>query len=257
MFNISDEILEEIFPEQINLKSFEEKSSLNPKIWSSSYDLKKIVRRRLYDIAQEFIADVDDMDISVEDIVLVGSIAGYNWSKYSDIDLHIILDYDKLKDYASKEILQQNFDRMKDAWNKKHKILIYGYEVEMYVQDYRSPNASDGIYSIKYGKWVKIPKGGNAIQDRELIKRQASQYLNLIDKYSHMAAECRSKAAAKLILHEVEKIYDEIREGRKEALSTGGEFGAGNIIFKIMRRTDGFDKMQTTKTLLYDKIRSI
>ena len=72
-----------------------------------------------------------------------------------------------------------------------------------------------------------------------------------------MAAECRAKAAAKLILHEVEKIYDEIREGRKEALNTDGEFGAGNIIFKIMRRTDGFDKMQATKTLLYDKIRSI
>ena len=149
--------MEEVFPEQINLKSFEEKSELNPKIWTDRCDLRKIVRQRLYEIGMNFIKNIDDMDIKVEDILFVGSLAGYNWSKYSDVDLHIIVDFEALRKYATPEILKQNFDRIKNDWNQKHQILIYGYEVEMYVQDINEENASDGIYSVKYGKWVKVP----------------------------------------------------------------------------------------------------
>jgi hypothetical protein len=252
-----DDIFEEIYPSQINLKSFEEKESLNPRIWNEDGSLKAIIRKRLYEIAKDFIDNIDEMDIHIEDVLLVGSIAGYNWSKYSDIDCHIVVDYDALKEYASKEILQRTFDQTKDAWNKKHNLLLYGYPVELYVQDVRSGNESDGIYSIKYGKWVKFPKGGNELQQRELIKRQAAAYLNLIDKYSKMAYECHSKKAAEIITHEIEKLYDESIRSRKEALAEGGEYAPGNIVFKVLRRTGAIQKMKDAKTLLYDKINAL
>lgn len=252
-----DDLFEEIYPSQINLKSFEEKETLNPRIWASDGSMKKIIRKRLCRVAKDFMDDIDDMEVRIEDICVVGSLAGYNWSKYSDIDLHVMVDFASLKKYASKEILQQNFDRMKNDWNKKHQILIYGYPVEMYVQDVASQNASDGIYSVKYGKWVKFPEGGNEIQQREMIKKNAAQYLNLIDRYSKMAYECRSKKAAEIIIHEIEKLYDEAISSRREAIAQGGEYAPGNIIFKILRRTDAIQKMKDAKALLYDKINSI
>ena len=104
------QLFEEIYPSQINLKSFEEKETLNPRIWAADGTLKKVIRKRLYEIAKDFIDDIDDMDIHIEDVVIVGSIAGYNWSKYSDIDTHIVLDYNSLKEYGSKQLLQKNFD---------------------------------------------------------------------------------------------------------------------------------------------------
>lgn len=252
-----DDIFEEIYPSQINLKSFEEKETLNPRLWTDDGTLKKVVRKRLYEIAKDFIDNIDDMDIKIEDVVLVGSIAGYNWSKYSDVDLHVLVDYNTLHKYGTDEILQKVFDQIKDNWNKKHEVLIYGYPVEMYIQDVKAQNESDGIYSVKYGKWLKIPKGGNELQQRGLIKRQAAQYLNLVDKYSKMAYECRSKKAAEIITHEIEKLYDESIRSRKIALAEGGEFAPGNIVFKVLRRTGAIQKMKDAKALLYDKMKTL
>jgi predicted nucleotidyltransferase len=50
------------------------------------------VRARLLDIAYDFI-DFLGVDIVVTDVVMTGSLANYNWSEYSDVDLHIITDF--------------------------------------------------------------------------------------------------------------------------------------------------------------------
>ena len=255
--NEFDQIFDEYYPEQINLKSFEEKNGLCPRIWDDECRLKKLIRIRLWQIAKDFIDNIDDMDIHIEDVVLVGSIAGYNWSKYSDIDLHIMVDFDSLSEYGGRIVLKQNFDAKKNAWNEKHNILIYGYPVELYVQDVHETNGTDGMYSIKYGRWIKIPKGGNRLWDKQLIKTQSAQYLNQIDKFAEMAQTCRSKTAARLILKEVEKIYDEIVKNRKYAIADAGEFAPMNIVFKVMRRTGAIQKMKDTKALLYDKINTL
>lgn len=136
MYSITefDAIFDKIYPEQINLKSFESKDNLCPSIWVDN-ELKKSVRTRLYSIAKNFISNLDDnMEIPIWDVVLVGSIAGFNWSKYSDIDLHIIVNYEQIKQYGKRETLKSLFDMKKNDWNSKHDILIYGYPVEMYVQ---------------------------------------------------------------------------------------------------------------------------
>ena len=118
--NEFEQIFDEVYPHQINLKSFEKKDILCPSIWQNA-DLKKIIRQHLKNIAMDFIEDFE-MNLIPYDIVLVGSIAGYNWSKYSDIDLHIILDFSRYEEQGSKETLKKLFDAYKNAWNLKHKI---------------------------------------------------------------------------------------------------------------------------------------
>ena len=82
------------------LKSFKPQSELNPKIWylpnekymgdpeGQKYKMRPEVRERLLEIAYQFL-DYLDIDLIVTDIVLTGSLANYNWSKYSDFDIHI------------------------------------------------------------------------------------------------------------------------------------------------------------------------
>jgi predicted nucleotidyltransferase len=41
------------------------------------------------DIVEEFMEGLD-MDLDLKDVIVTGSIANYNWSKFSDIDLHIL-----------------------------------------------------------------------------------------------------------------------------------------------------------------------
>lgn len=98
---------DEISPEQVNLKSFDEKDTLCPSVFNlKTGDLKKVIRKRLIKIARDFISNIDEFpEIRIYDIILVGSLAQFNWSKYSDVDLHVVVDYSKLSKYGTKETL--------------------------------------------------------------------------------------------------------------------------------------------------------
>ena len=56
---------------------------------------------------------------------------------------------------------------------------------------------------------------------------------------------------------EVLKIFDRLKNLRKEGLNKGGEMSSGNIIFKILRRTKYIDKIWDLINTSYDKINSI
>ena len=259
MYSITefDQIFDKIYPEQINLKSFDSKEQLCPAIWREN-NLRPIIRKRLLSIARDFIENLDEnMNIVAEDVVLVGSIAGFNWSKYSDIDLHIMVNYKKLEKYGTRETLKSLFDMKKNDWNSKHDILIYGYPVEMYIQGDDEPNASDGVYSVKYGQWIKIPSGGSEPVHKELIKVQAARYINIIDAIANAAEEATSVSRCVKLYNEMDRVHDEIVLGRREGLAADGESAAGNIVFKVLRRTGHLGMTNDIKRMLYDKIHNL
>ena len=69
-------------------------SALNQKLWNGD-KLRPEVRKRLLKIASEFIKELD-IPVSISDVTFTGSLANFNYSKYSDIDLHLILDFSKI-----------------------------------------------------------------------------------------------------------------------------------------------------------------
>ena len=132
------------------LDSFSVKETLNPKVWENFEDLKKAtmvpkVRKALMHIAEVFIEDLGD-DVFVEDIYLMGSLANFNWSEYSDFDLHIIVDMERYG--KQEELYKELFDLKKKLFNDKHNIKIYGYDVELYAQGVKDEAHSDGVYSV-------------------------------------------------------------------------------------------------------------
>lgn len=254
--NEVDAILDSVYPSQINLKSFEKKDDLNRKIWASDNKLKKVIRKHLASIAKDFIDELE-MGIKIDDIVFVGSLAGYNWSKYSDVDLHIMVDFDTLSEYGNPDTLKKLFDMKKNEWNRKHEVLIYGYPVEIYVQEKHEENASNGIYSVKYDKWIKIPSSDNYELNKELIKTQASQYINIIDKIEELTNRLLTKRQCKILWEESDKLNDEIIQGRRNAIAEEGEYAPGNIVFKVLRRCGYIGKLKDIKTYLFDKINTI
>jgi len=67
------------------LTSFHVQDELNPKIWDNSMEkMSPKVRSRLLQIAYEFIEFLK-VDIVVSDVIMIGSLVNYNWSKYSNI----------------------------------------------------------------------------------------------------------------------------------------------------------------------------
>ena len=157
-YRIIDEIVN---PEEIETKSFEPKDSLNSDLWSQDGELDLYIRRKLLEIAKDFIENLDIRDIDIKDVTLTGSMANYNYdSDESDLDLHIIVDFDSID--GSPELVKKYFDSVKKVWNDQHGgITIKNHPVEVYVQSDKEEHKSSGIYSLITGEWIVEPDKEN------------------------------------------------------------------------------------------------
>ena len=112
---------------EIDLPSLKIKDSLNMNVWQSEDRVKHEVSSRLIQIALDFIDNLEVAQEDVVDITFTGSLANFNWTEYSDIDLHIMVDY---RDIGDNDPMVRDFFSAKIAdWNKTHQIIIKGHEV--------------------------------------------------------------------------------------------------------------------------------
>jgi predicted nucleotidyltransferase len=207
---IVDSIFDKLYPNQINLKSFETKKNLNPAIWYNG-KLRKDVKPKLLSIAKKFIESVKLENLPVTDILVVGSCASYNWSKYSDIDLHVEVDFSKVKQIKDQDTLKNYFTSKKNEWNELHgNITINGFPVELYIQDKYEENASDGVYSLKLNYWKKQPFANDYILDKALIKQQSANLINRIDEIEQIADRLTSRSKIKILYMIANKLFDSI-----------------------------------------------
>jgi predicted nucleotidyltransferase len=107
------------------------KSGINGNIWEKGGHLKPEVREKLLKIAELFYESLH-IDFPIIDIYFTGSLANYNWTSQSDIDVHLILDIPNEED---KDFLAEYIDAKKESWKNKHDIKIYGFPVELFAKD--------------------------------------------------------------------------------------------------------------------------
>ena len=260
------EITEIVNPEDVDLKSFELKDKLNDEFWHDG-KLDIYVRKNLLQIAKDFVEGFEIDDIPVEDVIMTGSLANYNWSEeYSDIDLHIISDFTEISD--DKELVKNYFDAVRKAWNQKHEGLkIYGYPVEIYIQDKNEKHTSTGVYSVLNDEWVIEPSKENIENDNldsEEIRTKASEFMNEIDELVDEINELKSNDAGNYdsymnVYDKAENIMDRIKECRKMSLSgeNGKEMSEGNLMFKSLRRNGYMEKIYNIKKESYDLANSL
>lgn len=248
--------INEVSSSDISLKSFEVQDELNPKIWVND-KLNSRVRLRLLDIADDFIDELSVRWVKPEDIILTGSIANYNWSKYSDIDVHIIIDFSKI--YKKKEFVEDYFNSKKELWKRDHEDLtIYGFPVELYVQDKDDKLEAGGVYSLDKNEWIKEPKNIDDAKINEVyVKEQAAKFMTLIDNYEKDLKKETDNHKIDMIGKNVKKLLDKIKGIRKESLKRSGEMGSGNVIYKIIRRMGYLDKIWDIINNTYNKSKTI
>lgn len=232
------------------IKSFYLKDNLNDKVWNN-FELNRDIREKLLKIGQDFFEDTE-IKTDVVDIVLCGSLCNYNWSeKYSDYDLHIIVNMKDIDDNL--ELAEKLCDYAKKMWNTKHDIKIEGYDVEVAIQDSDELDNSirdgrmGGVYSLLHDQWIKKPQRVEFEPDEKLIRMKAETVMSSIDELDieEDYAEFKDK---------LNKIWKKIKDFRKSGLeSEGGEFSVGNLVFKLLRRNGYINKVIEMKNKSYDK----
>ena len=241
-----------------DLSSFKPQKQLNPKIWVNG-KINSRVRLRLLDIADDFISSLEVDWVKPDDIILTGSLANYNWSKFSDFDLHILMDFKKVDNRTN--FVKDYFDSKKSIWNEKHENLkIYGFPVEVYVQDTNEEHTASGIYSLERNEWIKEPEPNRikAIKlDKFLIKEKVFKFMKAIEKLESDCERSDDEYSAEEVAKKAKDLFDKIKSMRREALKHGGEMSVGNIIFKCLRRFNYIGRLADVKSKTYDKIYSI
>jgi hypothetical protein len=257
--NILKELIEDIDNDKKILKSFKLKDTLSTDIFekkNGSYVLKEDIREKLLKITDKFL-DFINVDFFIFDIHLTGSLSNYNWSKYSDLDLHIMFDIKELvsnEDYKIYEdIIKNFFESKKKNWSLTTDIKIKNYEVELYVQDINDKLLSSGIYSVLNNEWIVEPikmKTPYEIDEKKILEK-SKEFTKQIDNLFKNTTNNDQK------LKQIETIKNKLKKFRQSGLERGGEFSYENLTFKLLRRNGYIEKLMTVKSKILDKELSI
>ena len=256
----NDIIYEETKPEDIDLSSFDIKTALNPKFWKDGH-LDSRIRMRLLDIADDFIDFIGIDWVEPDDIIITGSLANYNWNKkFSDIDLHIVLDYSKVD--KRRDFVKNYFDSQKQLWNENHRDLkIFGFPIEVYVQDKNEKHSSTGVYSLDKDKWITEPerkKLKSTKINKKYIKKKVAEYADIVDELEKNYKDANGDYALRKVSEKADKLFDRIKSERSSGLkSSDNEISNGNIIYKCLRRLGCIDKIFDIKDDAYNALNSL
>jgi len=228
--------------------TFQYHDTLNDEIWDQTEDgfqMRPEVQQKLMEIADQFYEFLKIEGVDVEDVVLTGSSANFNWTENSDVDLHLVIDKSKLKKLCG-ELVDEYLDAKKRIWNDLHEIKIRSFPVELYVEGSDEPAVSAGVYSIQDGKWISEPKHEEPTIDSSAVKAKVNEYVSEIQDV--LSA---NKAAA------VERLIERLRKMRQSGLDEGGEMSVENVAYKELRNQGWLEKLYDCKSKAYDRSLSI
>ena len=218
---------------------FEEHKELNPLLWQGE-ELRPEVKEALLKIAQDFIEYVE-VPFEVSDLVLTGSQLGYFYTKHSDLDLHIIVDFNTVDcDREAAEL----FDTKRLLYKKQYDISIHGVPVEVYIEDSNFPAVS-ATYSLSQG-WKVKPESQPQEIDTDEIVRMSKIWSTVIGK----AVESNDLETGR-------KVLKMLRNYRRLGLKQTGEYGIENLVYKTLRNSKIIEKLMNMIGNLHDQSLSI
>ena len=209
---------------------------LNPKLWNN-FELKEEVKDKLEEITEAFIDYLEIPREAILDVRMTGSSANFNYTKYSDIDLHLIIDYEKVHEDCP--LVDGYLWSKKAIFNNEHDISIYNIPVEVYCEDSNQEAISNGVYSLLNDEWIKKPEKIEPTTNDVAVESKFNELKEAIDKTDDS--------------EEAEKLLSKIYEMRKAGLQEVGELSTENLAFKKLRDAGMLERLKAMKKEKIDK----
>lgn len=231
------------------VEAIEKHKTLNAKLFTKDESLKDKVRDKMLEIVDEFLSDLkeQDIEIKVEDILLIGSNASYNYTKDSDIDLHILANSKSTK--YNTEVAQALYGAYRTLFNKTLDISIFDIPLEIFVEIEDSPRVSNGVYSVKKDKWIKKPVQESIPEyDKEALNRLVIKWEEKCKTLINDAKEGKLKDEKKVVKL-IEDIYEKLR---KKGVAKS-EYAIENLAFKELRNKGYLDTLKDYRNELVSK----
>lgn len=220
-----------------NALEFQE--TLNPKLWDGD-KLKPEAAKHLKYVADRFVEWLG-VKLDVKDIEILGSLASYNWTDSSDIDLHIYAD---LKSHKDQKDIKELLETKTKLFKEKFPIKLFGLPIELTVEDDSNRATSNGMYSLTKGEWIQKPK---KVKEEDIDTDKAAKISGLWKKRIKNALQGNNDS------DDLDQLKDDIKAMRKKALKKDGEFSDGNIAFKDLRKSGHVDAIKDARDKKFEK----
>ena len=206
---------------------------LNVKFWDG-LTLRTEVRDKLLEIGYIWAEFAKIPQNAIQDIILVGGNANYNYTEYSDLDLHLVVDKDEIA-ACQTDFLDDFLRDKKRLWALTHDVTLYGQPVELYAQDINDPTPrNQGTYSVLNNWWIQEPRKQYVDFSDPLLKQKVRDMMERIDDLIDTQADD---------ITVLNKLKEKIRTMRGSAIQRGGEFALENLVFKELRNRGYLDKL--------------
>jgi len=216
---------------------------LNVKFWDG-LNLRPEVRDKLLEIGYIWAEFAKIPSNAIQDIILVGGNANYNYTEYSDLDLHLVVDKDEITDCQT-DFLDDFLRDKKRLWALTHDVNLYGQPVELYAQDIDDPvPKNQGTYSVLNGWWIQEPRKQYVDFSDPLLKQKVRDMMERIDDLIDTQADD---------ITVLNKLKEKIRTMRGSAIQRGGEFALENLVFKELRNRGYLDKLSNYIRTIEDR----
>ena len=218
---------------------------LNPVFWIGD-SLKPEVNEKLMQFAEAFVAFVDMDERAIVDVLLLGGNAGYNYTQYSDLDVHIVVDPKFIPD-CNPDLLDQYYMDKKTLWDLTHNVTIYGVKAEPYIERPKvTRKKSQGVYSLMKKTWIQEPERIEGEVEEKEIEKKVNNFKTRIDAF------IKNENAEGL-----RELVKKLRDSRSVSLQKYGEYGFENMVFKELRNQGYIDKVRTVVVNLKSKSLSL
>lgn len=214
---------------------------LNPMFWVGD-SLKPEVNEALMKFAEAFAAYVDLDERAIVDVLLLGGNAGYNYTQYSDLDVHIVVDPKFIPD-CEPDLLDQYYMDKKTLWELTHNITIYGVKAEPYIERPKvTRKKSQGVYSLMKKTWIQEPEKVEGEVEEKEIEKKVNNFKTKIDAFIKNEN-----------VDGLRELVKKLRDSRSVSLQKYGEYGFENMVFKELRNQGYIDKVRTVVVNLKSK----
>lgn len=225
--------------------------TLNKKFWSEDKKFNPDIREKLMSISEDFIDQLDLEGVNIYDITLTGSNSNYNYNKYSDLDVHVLIDFKDIN--QDEELVKKALDGQRFQWNLRHNIALRDHGVEMYMQDKDEPHVASGLYSLKDNKWITEPSYDPPSIDKRDVYKKAKTFQDDVRILKERVSGVKGETA-KDLHDKANLLKKKISKMRKSGLARDGEFSVENLAFKILRNSNVIGDLIDIIANSYDKI---
>ena len=202
-------------------------------------------------ITNDFIDKLDLDGVEIHDVTLTGSNSNYNYNDYSDLDVHVLIDFKDINE--DEDLVKKALDGQRFVWNLRHNISLRDHGVEMYIQDKDEPHVASGLYSLLNNEWITEPSYDPPTIDSRDVYKKAKTIEDDVRVLKERVLDVKGRSAKDL--HDcANQLKKKISNMRKSGLEREGEFSIENLAFKVLRNSEVIGDLIDIISRSYDKI---